>query len=255
MYRIICETNVIIIYSFYSEYISIQILNMSPSRMKKVLEEWIRVNQHASWFPSHLTLGALLGMSDVKQRNGHARSPAAGCPGTAHMSAQSRLVCTASWDTWSLDRRTDTSEGLAPPAYAPLEGQGSRATTGGHVCLVNPHAHIRTHTHTQAHTYARTHRENNNNSFFCFEQRHRQGRKASYKELRNLERFWIRLIRFVFCLLFRRHDQSDISPICVSSGRGEESVWRARSLPLNLLRLDSPYVRDPHGNQNTENNE
>lgn len=47
-------------------------------------------------------------------------------------------------------------------------------------------------------------------------------REGFHKKQRHLERFWIRLIRFVFCLLFRRHDQSDISPICVSSGGEEE---------------------------------
>lgn len=47
-------------------------------------------------------------------------------------------------------------------------------------------------------------------------------KEGSHNKQRHLERFWIRLIRFVFCLLFRRHDQSDISPICVSSGGEEE---------------------------------
>lgn len=47
-------------------------------------------------------------------------------------------------------------------------------------------------------------------------------REGFHNKHGHLERFWIRLIRFVFCLLFRRHDQSDISPICVSSGGEEE---------------------------------
>lgn len=53
----------------------------------------------------------------------------------------------------------------------------------------------------------------------------------------------IGLIRFVFCLLFKAHDQSDISPICVSSRGGD---WR--TLPINLPRFRVLYIR--HRNQN-----
>lgn len=47
-------------------------------------------------------------------------------------------------------------------------------------------------------------------------------KEGFHNKQKHLERFWIGLIRFVFCLLFRSHDQSDASPICVSSVEEEE---------------------------------
>lgn len=50
----------------------------------------------------------------------------------------------------------------------------------------------------------------------------------------------MKLIRFVFCLLFRRQDQSDISPICVSScggGRGRVERMHADESPQVGLML------------------
>lgn len=76
------------------------------------------------------------------------------------------------------------------------------------------------HTHPHMHTHLICRGKTTSNVFLLMAQRG----KAFAKKQRHLERFGIRLIRFVFCLLFRRHDQSDISPICVSS-RGEEEEF------------------------------
>lgn len=72
--------------------------------------------------------------------------------------------------------------------------------------------------------------------FYLIEQQQKDGkvlfRKRKGKKMGVWKDLKIGLIRFVFCLLFKTHDQSDISPICVSS-RGEEKEIGERCLLIS----------------------
>lgn len=90
----------------------------------------------------------------------------------------------------------------------------------GLVCRVN---HNRTHMHTNCTQQQISKGKTQMLIQLSFTFNNGSEKEGFHNKQRHLERFWIRLIRFVFCLLFRRHDQSDISAICVSSGEeGEE---------------------------------